>query len=64
MMTENNYDFLKRMRVIHKPDRRDFSLVQNSNEIVIDNSWKIVIPETASKLIRRAADDLKKAARV
>ena len=58
MMTENNYDFLKRMRVIHKPDRRDFSLVQNSNEIVIDNSWKIVIPETASKLIRRAADDL------
>ena len=58
MIKENNYDFLKRMRVIHKPDRRDASIQASDNELVLDNSWQIVIPVNASAVICRAARDM------
>ena len=45
MIQEKNYDFLKRMREIFKPDRRDPEAVPDKNEIELDSSWKIVIPE-------------------
>ena len=54
---EKNYDFLKRMCVIHKPNRKDPSAVKAANEIEIDASWKIVIPETASDMVKLAASD-------
>ena len=57
MQQEKNYDFLKRMRIVHQPDRRDVAAVLNSDETALDNSWKIVIPAGAGPLIRRAADD-------
>ena len=57
MQPEKNYDFLKRMRVVHKPDRRDGAAVLDPNEIAVDNSWKIVIPSGAGPLVRRAASD-------
>ena len=34
MMQEKNYDFLKRMRQIFKPDRRDPKAAAGKNEIV------------------------------
>ena len=58
MQQEKNYDFLKRMREVFKPDRRDPGAVLNSNETEVDNSWKIVIPVGAGPLVRRAAADL------
>ena len=57
MIRENNYDFLKRMREVHHPDRRDRNAVISPNEIEFDNSWAIVIPTGAGALIRRAATD-------
>ena len=57
MQPEKNFDFLKRMRQIHQPDRRDPEAVPNKNETAIDNSWKIVIPAGAGPLVRRAASD-------
>ena len=57
MREEKNYDFLKRMREVHKPDRRDPSLKPADGEFEIHSSWRIVIGSGASKLVRRAADD-------
>lgn len=54
---EKNFDFLKRMRVVHQPGRRDWTAKPEPGEIMLDNSWKIVIPTAAGQLIRRAADD-------
>ena len=62
---EKNFDFLKRMRVVHQPNRRDWQQsitvslenLPEPGEILLDNSWKIVIPTSAGQLIRRAADD-------
>ena len=58
MPREKNYDFLKRMREVHKPDRRDTRAVPAADEIEIDGSWKLVIPAGAGRLLRRAAADL------
>ena len=58
MLKEKNYDFLKRMKVIHKPSRRDFSLPVPAGAFALDNEWKIVIKKTAETLVRRAASDL------
>ncbi len=57
MKKELNYDFLKRMQVIHKPARRDSSAVLKSGEVELDSSWSIVIPESAGKVMRHAAGD-------
>ena len=57
MPQEKNYDFLKRMREVHKPNRRDQQAKPAADEIEIDNSWKLVIPAGAGKLLRRAASD-------
>ena len=54
---EKNYDFLKRMRVVHKPNRRDASAVMTEQEIALDANWKIVVPEAASELVKLAASD-------
>lgn len=54
---EKNYDFLKRMRVIHKPNRKDPSAVKTAQEIVIDSSWKIAVAAGSSDLVQTAADD-------
>ncbi len=58
MTKEQNYDFLKRQKVIHQPDRRDGSLVPDPGETVLDSTWRIAIPAQASALVRRAAQDM------
>ena len=57
MVTEKNFDFLKRIQVVHKPDRRDENRKVLAKELEIDNSWKIAMTRNAGKLIRRAASD-------
>ncbi len=58
MMTEQNYDFLKRMRVVHQPKRRDASATAAPDEASIDGTWRIVFDAEADALVRRAALDL------
>lgn len=54
---EKNYDFLKRMAVIHKPDRRDKTAVAAADELVIDESWELVIDKNSGSKILRSAED-------
>ena len=57
MQDEKNYDFLKRMREVHKADRRDRSRTPSEGEFEVDSSWRIVIGSSAPKLVRHAAND-------
>ena len=58
MKVEKNYDFLRRMREIHKPDRRNHELKPREGETVIDSRWCIAVKEGAPEMIRKAACDL------
>lgn len=55
---EKNYDFLKRFRQIHKPDRRTVFRAAGADEIMLDESWSIYCGSESSNEIKRAADDL------
>ena len=57
MMQEQNYDFIKRLRAVHQPDRRNLLLRPETDELEIDSDWKIVIGCKARSLVRRAAED-------
>ena len=52
MIQEKNYDFLKRMREVYKPDRRDASAVPAENEIELDKYWKYTGQITAKTFCR------------
>lgn len=42
-MSEHNYDFLKRMREIHRPNRRDFQAVPAANEVALNKDWLLAL---------------------
>ena len=42
-MKEKNYDFLRRMREIHRPDRRNLELGKAADELEVDASWRLVL---------------------
>ena len=57
MKSEQNYDFLKRFRVIHQPGRRTVFREPETSEIVIDDSWHIRIsPEATGSESKTAYD--------
>lgn len=58
MKEEKNYDFLYRMREIHKADRRNCELEPVGGETVVDSSWVIAVKDSASEMVRKAAADL------
>jgi hypothetical protein len=55
---ERNYDFRKRLEVVHKPNRRDSSVRAEAGELEISEDWRIVIDEAASPLLVHTAKDL------
>ncbi len=57
MKIEQNYDFLKRFRVIHQPGRRRKFHAANPDEIQIDSSWWIRLPENLTDAESRTAYD-------
>ena len=42
-MKEKNYDFLRRMREIHRPDRRNPELSKAAGELELDATWKLFL---------------------
>jgi hypothetical protein len=56
-MTEKNYDFKKRMRVVHLPDRRDFAVRTGAAEVLLDESWSIVLADDFGQGGDKAATD-------
>ncbi len=55
---EKNYDFRRRMDVVHKPGRRNPGLRPDDDEVPIDESWHIAIAERCPEIIVRTAKDL------
>ncbi|MCU6709890.1 hypothetical protein M6D81_14440 [Paenibacillus sp. J5C_2022] len=55
---ERNYDFRKRLEVVHKPNRRDSSVRAGAGELEISDDWRIVIAAGAEPLLVTAAKDL------
>ena len=41
--------------MIHKPDKRDYSVMPAKNEMMIEDGWKIIISCNASTLLENAA---------
>ena len=58
IMKESAYSFRKELDEVHKPDRRNPALMPAENEICVNESWSIVLPENADPLIEYAATDL------
>ncbi len=57
-MAEKNYEFRRRLEVVHQPDRLDPEAVALEGEAEIDGNWSIAIGEEATPLIRNVAKDL------
>jgi len=55
---EKNYDFRERLRCVHKAGRKNDSVWQTVSGTVVDDSWQIVFPDNAGKVVRNAAWDL------
>ncbi len=58
MKTEVPYEFRNFLEQVHSPDRRNPQAPPcRKNEVKLDESWRIVLPETASAGLTRAALD-------
>ncbi len=55
---ERNYEFRKRLRAVHKPNRRDPERTAEPGEAAIGDGWRIVVPRGASELLVAVAKDL------
>jgi len=54
---ENRNDFKKELLIVHKKDRRDFSLTIKEDEIELKNGLWIVVPDDENKVVLTAAKD-------
>ena len=54
---ERQYDFRKRLAVVHEEGRRDASLKPSADEIVLSDGMSIVLPDGSKGLLFRAAQD-------
>ncbi|WP_409345527.1 hypothetical protein [Paenibacillus sp. MBLB4367] len=57
-MSEKNYEFRKRLEVVHKPDRRDPNVRASAQEVEITDEWRIVIAKDAGPVVLNVAKDL------
>jgi hypothetical protein len=55
---EKNYEFRKKMAVIHQPNRRDPQKQAGKSEIEIGEDWNIVINRSSSEYLINLAKDL------
>lgn len=55
---EKSYQFRHFIDKVHKPDRRDWNVKCGSNEVLIEEGWKIIIKNEASGVIQNVAKDL------
>lgn len=54
---EHKYEFRKRLRCLHKPNARDFSLCVEAGELEIKNGVRLVLPEESGEVLLCAAED-------
>ncbi|MBU0476980.1 hypothetical protein KKC91_00210 [bacterium] len=58
MMTEKSYEFRRYLDVVHLPDRANFDLKPEKDELIIEEGWSIVVSRRASQLVLNVAKDL------
>ena len=58
MAAERHYAFRQRIDQVHRPDRRDPQCRPQAGEVVIENQWRIALPENASAYLNGVAKDL------
>ena len=58
MAVEGKYDFRRRLDEVHRPGRRDASAWPAAGDVVIDETWSLVVAKDAPPLLLRAAQDL------
>jgi len=57
-MTEKNYEFRRRLNIVHLPDRRDAGARPAKGELPVETGWSIVISRQAAPLVLNVARDL------
>lgn len=55
---EKNYDFRERLRAVHKAGRKNDAVWHKIAGTVVDDTWEIIYPDEAGKVVRNAARDL------
>ena len=55
---ERNYEFRRRMSVVHKSGRRDTAKTPAAHEVEITSRFAITVPEDADRVVLHAARDL------
>jgi hypothetical protein len=58
MQKERKYQFRDFLNTVHKKDRYDKSVKRGKGEILIEDSWWIIIDDKSSELVLKAARDL------
>jgi len=59
MKAEKNYEFRQRLLTVHQAGRRDKDLLPLPDELSLDDSREILIPQDADRVLRRCAEDLR-----
>jgi hypothetical protein len=57
-VVERNYDFRRRLAVVHRPGRRDPGVEPGTSDTLVGPGWSIVIPASCSEVLLSAARDL------
>ena len=57
MKKENNYDFRKRMLQVHRKDVRDYTIMPGADELVLQDGFSVILPETEDVVVETAAKD-------
>jgi hypothetical protein len=57
-VNERNYQFRQKLNIVHKPDRRDYALTPEQDEIAVAEGWSIVVDAAASDYMKSLAKDL------
>ena len=55
---ERNYEFRKRIDIVHVPNRRDWSIYPKRNEIIIKNGWELAVSKDCSDIVYNVARDI------
>ncbi|NMB25202.1 MAG: hypothetical protein GX986_06685, partial [Firmicutes bacterium] len=55
---ERNYEFRKRLEVVHRPNLRQANTAIEQDEFVIEDGWTILIGTEAQPLVVSVAKDL------
>ncbi|MFH1904242.1 MAG: hypothetical protein ABIK53_01795 [bacterium] len=58
ILNEKNYEFRRRLDVVHLPDRRNFNLKHEKDEVIVEEGWSVVISKKATQLVLNVAKDL------